>query len=240
MAKTIVGLFDTAFEANALVREVVGLGIPRDHISLMASRSDEALPPEASLEVTTGGDDAMVGAGIGAVAGGGVGLILGLVAFPIPGLGPVIAAGPIAAALTGAGIGAVAGGVIGALTHVGVPEDHAQHYAEGVRRGGTLVTIDATDASAPIVTEAMNRHRAVDVSSRAAQWRERGWTGFDPRAAAFTPEEIRRERARYRDRDRPLDADGGRISFAPPDAVTAVGARPTGRSARPSSEPKGH
>ncbi|MDB4929391.1 MAG: rane protein [Myxococcaceae bacterium] len=236
MAKTIVGLFDTAFEANALVREVVRLGIPRDHVSLMVSRVDESLSPDTAPEVTTGSDDAMVGAGIGAVAGGGVGLLLGLVAFPIPGLGPVIAAGPIAAALTGAGIGAVTGGVIGALTHVGVPEEHAQHYAEGVRRGGTLVTVGTTDASESLVTEAMNRHHAVDVSSRAAKWREGGWTGFDPGAGAYTPEEIRRERARYSDRS--LDVDAARISLAPPDEITAVGTRPVERGSRPSSEPK--
>jgi len=120
----------------------------------------------------------------------------------------VIAAGPIAAALTGAGIGAVTGGAIGALTHVGVPEEHAQHYAEGVRRGGTLVTVSSPDVLAPRVTDVMTRYRAVNVSDRAAKWRESGWKGFDASAPALTAEDIRRERALYARRavDRPLDA----------------------------------
>nr|MBK7064554.1 DUF1269 domain-containing protein [Deltaproteobacteria bacterium] len=167
----------------------------------MANRSGDALTRDTAPEVNTTGEDAMAGAGIGAVAGGIGGLIVGLVALPIPGLGPVIAAGPIAAALTGAGIGAVTGGVIGALTHVGVPEEHAQHYAEGVRRGGTLVTVSSPDVLASRVTDVMTRYHAVNVSDRATKWRESGWKGFDASAPALTAEDIRRERALYSNRD---------------------------------------
>jgi uncharacterized protein (TIGR02271 family) len=221
MAKTIVGLFDDASDAQAVVRELVDLGIDRDQISLMANRSAETLTRDTAPEVTTTGEDAMAGAGIGAVAGGIGGLIVGLVALPIPGLGPVIAAGPIAAALTGAGIGAVTGGVIGALTHVGVPEEHAQHYAEGVRRGGTLVTVSSPDVLAPRVTDVMNRYHAVNVNDRASKWRESGWKGFDASAPAMTAEEIRRERSLYANRD----LNQGQVAFPVVEEKLSVGKR---------------
>lgn len=221
MAKTIVGLFDDASDAQAVVRELNELGIDRDQISIMANRSGDALTRDTAPEVTTTGEDAMAGAGIGAVAGGIGGLIVGLVALPIPGLGPVIAAGPIAAALTGAGIGAVTGGVIGALTHVGVPEEHAQHYAEGVRRGGTLVTVSAPDVLAQRVSDVMTRYHAVNVSDRATKWRESGWKGFDASAPALTAEDIRRERALYSNRD----LDRGQVAFPVVEEKLTVGKR---------------
>lgn len=221
MAKTIVGLFDDASDAQAVVRELNELGIDRDQISIMANRSGDALTRDTAPEVTTTGEDAMAGAGIGAVAGGIGGLIVGLVALPIPGLGPVIAAGPIAAALTGAGIGAVTGGVIGALTHVGVPEEHAQHYAEGVRRGGTLVTVSAPDVLAQRVSDVMTRYHAVNVSDRATKWRESGWKGFDANAPALSAEDIRRERALYSNRD----LDRGQVAFPVVEEKLSVGKR---------------
>jgi len=204
-----------------VVRELGELGIERDQISLMANRSGDALTRDTAPEITTTGEDAMAGAGIGAVAGGIGGLIVGLVALPIPGLGPVIAAGPIAAALTGAGIGAVTGGVIGALTHVGVPEEHAQHYAEGVRRGGTLVTVSSSDVLAQRVSDVMTRYHAVNVSDRAAKWRESGWKGFDASAPSLTAEDIRRERALYANRD----LDRGRVAIPVVEERLSVGKR---------------
>jgi uncharacterized protein (TIGR02271 family) len=117
----------------------------------------------------------MKGAGTGAAIGGGLGLVAGLASLAIPGFGPVIAAGPIASALAGAGIGAAAGGMIGALTHVGVPEHEAEYYAEGVRRGGVLVTVRAEDDRADDVADIMENHGAQDVEERAAEWQSSGW-----------------------------------------------------------------
>jgi uncharacterized membrane protein len=203
MAKTIVGLFDDATEVEAVVQELTRLGVARDQISLMANRGEVgvAASREGAPETTTSGEDAMTGAGIGAMAGGLGGLIVGLVALPIPGLGPVIAAGPIGAALMGAGIGAVTGGVIGALTHVGVPTEHADHYAEGVRRGGTLVIVNSPEDLASHVASVMHEHHAVDVNERAARWREDGWKGFDASAPVLSADEVQRERVLYANRD---------------------------------------
>lgn len=102
--------------------------------------------------------------------GGLGGLLVGVLALPIPGIGPVIAAGPIAAALTGAGIGAAVGGIIGALTGMGVPEDDARTYEEGVKRGGTLVTVTAEDTQADSAAEIMRSHGAVNVDERATEY----------------------------------------------------------------------
>jgi len=102
--------------------------------------------------------------------GGIAGVLIGVGVMLIPGVGPILAAGPLVATLTGAGVGAVAGGLIGALTTAGVPEEHARYYEEGVRRGGTLVTVSASDADADEVMEIMNRHNPVDIEDRASQW----------------------------------------------------------------------
>jgi uncharacterized protein (TIGR02271 family) len=122
---------------------------------------------------------------IGGVTGGVAGLLASLAGLAIPGIGPVLAAGPLVAALTGAGVGAVAGGLIGALTSAGVPEEHARYYEEGIRRGGTLVTVAASDSDADEVMDIMNRHNPVDIEERASQWRETG-TATTGTAAAMT------------------------------------------------------
>ena len=97
--------------------------------------------------------------------------------------GLCIAIGPIATALTGAGIGAAAGGLIGGLTKAGVSENHAEYYAEGVRRGGVLVTVRTTDALAERAADILDIAGATDVDERAAEWRsgsEHGRLGNTP------------------------------------------------------------
>jgi uncharacterized protein (TIGR02271 family) len=120
------------------------------------------------------------------------GLLVGLGALTIPGIGPVLAAGPLAAAvsgLVGAGVGAVAGaaagGLLGALVDMGIPEEQAGIYAEGVRRGGTLVTVETEDRDLDRVRDVMNRHDPVDIDERASQWRSSGWQGFDANAQPY-------------------------------------------------------
>ena len=72
----------------------------------------------------------------------------------------------------------------------GVPEEHAHYYAEGVRRGGTLVTVNADDARADMAYSIMQRHGAVDVNERGAEWRSSGWSRFDPNADPYTTDQI--------------------------------------------------
>jgi uncharacterized protein (TIGR02271 family) len=196
MTKTIVGLYDDFSTAQRVVQALVDAGFERDNISLVAS--DARGEYTSQIDTDTGiGTGAGVGAGIGAVLGGIGGLLVGLGALAIPGIGPVIAAGPLIAALTGAGIGAVAGGLVGALVDMGIPEEEAEYYAEGVRRGGTLVTVTAADEMANQAASIMENYDPINVEERASQWQESGWTGFNANAAPYTDEEITRERDRY-------------------------------------------
>lgn len=199
MTRTVVAIYDEFQTANQAVRELVDNGFPRDNISIIANNAQgeysyaSSKPSTAASTNETVADEtgagAGVGAGIGAAIGGIGGLLIGLGALTIPGIGPVIAAGPLAVALstlTGAGVGAVAGGVtgglLGALIGLGIPEEEAEFYAEGVRRGGVLVTVQTEDGSTEQVMSILNRHHPADINERAAQWREQGWTGYDPNA----------------------------------------------------------
>jgi uncharacterized protein (TIGR02271 family) len=84
------------------------------------------------------------------------------------------------------------------LGHLGVPRDEAGFYAEGVRRGGALVVVRASDADAERAAAIMEGRSVVDYQERSARWRETGWTGFAEGATPYTAEEAERERAAYR------------------------------------------
>lgn len=207
--KTIAGLFDNLEAAHAALRDLRALGLSSSDVSLVAHDAageyGQALGrTDLSTTPADNGDATAAGAGMGAVLGGLTGMLVGLGALMLPGIGPVLAAGPLATVLSGligAGVGAVggglAGGLIGALVDLGVPEDQAQYYAEGVRRGGALVTARVGDKQASQVRAILNRHHAVDVDQRATDWRSGGWTGYDPTAQPYTREQVTAERSRY-------------------------------------------
>ena len=133
----IIGLFEDRREAESAVQQLVNSGVSRDYISIVSRDDNEDTRDLKSDDDTSG---AAKGAGIGAALGGVGGLLAGLAGLAIPGIGPILAAGPIAAALGGAlggaGLGAAAGGLIGALTDMGVPENEARHYEEQYARVG--------------------------------------------------------------------------------------------------------
>ena len=176
--KTIVGTYDNVETAYEVANDLVSAGFSRNDISIIANDPDSRYAPYVDVD---SGDDAAKGAGIGAVIGGLGGLLVGLGALAIPGVGPVIAAGPLLAALTGAGVGAVTGGIVGALIDLGVPDEEAHIYAEGLRRGKVLVTVQVPDTSASAVTRIMDRPGLVDIHREAETWRSSGWNNrFDP------------------------------------------------------------
>lgn len=187
---TIVGLFDDYRDADSAIRELEAAGIPSSDISLIANNTADRYgsyaPYGADRTERAQGSGTGTGAGIGAVLGGAAGLLAGIGALAIPGVGPVVAAGALAATLAGAGVGAVVGGLVGALVDAGIPREHADIYAEAVRRGGTLVTVRAEDTQRDRVSAILNRHSPVDIEERAESWRQTGWTGFDERAEPYT------------------------------------------------------
>jgi hypothetical protein len=200
MTKTIVGLYDRFEDAQAAVRELTEAGFERENISMVASDAEGKYTRDMHLEerAEDAASGAVTGAGVGAVLGGLGGLLVGLGALAIPGIGPVLAAGPLAAALAGAGIGAAAGGLMGALVDLGIPEEEAGYYAEGLRRGGTLVSLTTGDERSGEAARIMNRHNPVDLDRRSQHWtREDGWQGYDRSAQPYTNEDIARERERW-------------------------------------------
>ena len=120
----------------------------------------------ARADNTDTGSGAGTGAGIGAVLGGAAGLLAGIGALAIPGVGPVVAAGALTATLAGAGVGAAVGGLVGALVEAGIPREHADIYAEAVRRGVDFVALSFVRSP-------------VDIEDRAENWRQAGWRGFN-------------------------------------------------------------
>ncbi|MGF7159263.1 hypothetical protein FHS85_000882 [Rhodoligotrophos appendicifer] len=203
MTRTLTALFDDFAEARTTVAELEASGIPHSDISIVANNAGNRHSEHHHGEHhhSEAAEDAGKGAGIGGVLGGGAGLLAGLGLLAVPGLGPVVAAGWLAATATGAIAGAIAGGaaggIVGALTESGVDEDRAHVYAEGVRRGGTLVTVRTDEAHAATAEAILNRDTVIDPDVRGRAYREQGWTGFDESAPAYTHEEIERERSIY-------------------------------------------
>ena len=170
-------LFKDYRSAQDAVRELEKAGIPDDDISIVANNADKWFSPDLA---TAGGKGAAVGAGFGGVGG----LLAGLGLLAIPGLGPVVAAGWLAAALTGAAAVGAAGGVVGMLAEAGVATNEAEVYAESLRRGGSLVSA-RVPAAEKARFEAILNPSAVDVGKRRDELTAGGWTRFDPDAPDY-------------------------------------------------------
>ncbi|MDB5644466.1 hypothetical protein [Methylobacterium sp.] len=193
--QTITALYDDYDAASTAVSKLEAAGVAHGDISIVSSNEGDrhAGRLQTTTDVSGHGDHdttekastgAGTGATVGTVLGGAAGLLTGLGLLAIPGVGPVVAAGWLVATLTGAGIGAAAGGLAGGLTGAGLSEADAHTYSEGVRRGGTLVTVRADQAHASRVMDILEEHGSIDVDERAQNWRAQGWTA--PHAAAAT------------------------------------------------------
>lgn len=178
--RTITALFDSYSDAAKAVARLETAGIPHSDISIVSNDATERGrygEDGTRTDHPHAGTGTGTGASVGTLLGGGAGLLAGLGLLAIPGLGPVVAAGWLASTLLGAGIGAAAGGAVGALTGAGVDEAHAHGYAEGIRRGGTLVTVRAEDAHVAHVTDILDDDGTVDMAEREKTWKSEGWTG---------------------------------------------------------------
>jgi len=201
MTVTISRLYDNYADAQKAVTRLETAGVAHSDISIVANNSDNWFDSRRNDRDRDGVDDraesAGKGAGIGAGLGGAAGLLAGLGLLAIPGLGPVVAAGWLASTAVGAVAGAATGGLVGALTEAGVSEEDAHAYAEGVRRGGTLVSAKVADADRGRFEGLLNES-AVNLRDRTAAWQKSGWQSFDPAAQPYGADELRRERELYR------------------------------------------
>jgi stress response protein YsnF len=183
--KTISRLYKDYNTGARVVDELERAGIPRDDISIVANNESGWFDRDHTTSRVDrdhdGRDDraegAVTGAGIGATLGGVAGLLAGLGMLAIPGIGPVVAAGWLASTAAVAAAGGTAGGLIGALTQAGHDENEARTYAEGVQRGGTLVTARVDDSVAATAEAIMQRHDdRAEASTTGMAYRE-GTTG---------------------------------------------------------------
>jgi hypothetical protein len=164
----VIGLMDDRNQAKQVVEELLQAGFRKKEIGVITK--DDDVPAEFKAVAK----DAGKGAAVGALTG----LVLAATTMIVPGFGPLLVAGPAAALVAGLAYGGLAGGIIGTLISKGVPEDEAHTYAEGLRRGGTLVSVHAeTDQLAQRAVEIMATHGAVDIEERARQWKSEGWNG---------------------------------------------------------------
>jgi len=200
--QTLVALYHNFADAQSAVDELVRSGVDRTMISLVANNVtgeySRYVDPDYDADDAVTADD---GAAFGAASGGIIGALAGLGALAIPGIGPVIAAGPLIAALTGGAIGALAGAPTGGLvaglikTH-NVDAEDAEVYAEGVRRGETLMTVQVEDANVSRTRDILNRFNPTDVHGESSSWRNAGWSKFDESASPYTSTDVETYRTR--------------------------------------------
>jgi hypothetical protein len=184
MAKTVIGLVQDRAEARKVIDDLLKSGFRKKDIGVISPQEDFDDMAKAVTKDMAGG------AAVGALTG----LVLAATTMMIPAFGPLLVGGPAATLVAGAAYGGLAGGIIGTLISKGVPEDQAHAYAEGVRRGGTLITVHAEDDKlAPRAERLLKCQGAVDIEERARQWKSEGWNGRFPQeqVPAQISEEVR-------------------------------------------------
>jgi hypothetical protein len=160
-ARSVVGIFDRVEDAEATLNDLRAAGFTDSDISMVMQQRGAA--PERGASETKADEGTVAGASIGALLGG----VAGLAALAIPGIGPLLAAGPIAAAL-GALTGGALGGLVGSFSGLGIPTEHAKSYDAAIRAGGIVLAVRAPNRDADErAGRIMDQHGARERSSYA-------------------------------------------------------------------------
>jgi len=161
----VYGIYATPGTAEAAVDHLLARGFSNSSISVLLP-DDESTRAFAHAKSTKAPEGATTGATTGGVVFGGLGLLAGIGALAIPGVGPLIAAGPIMATLAGVGVGGAFGGLVGALIGSGIPEYEAKRYEGAVKEGGTLLSVHCdTSEQVDAAKQALKETGAKDISS---------------------------------------------------------------------------
>jgi hypothetical protein len=161
----VFGLYVTPATAEAAVDHLLAKGFTDGAISVLLP-DDESTRAFAHEKHTKAPEGTATGVTAGGVIGGSLGLLAGIGALAIPGVGPLIAAGPIMASLAGFGIGGAVGGLVGALVGMGIPEYEAKRYEGAVKDGGTLLSVHCdTSDQIDAAKTALRETGATDISS---------------------------------------------------------------------------
>ena len=161
----VFGIYKTANPAEDAVDQIGSAGFPQNAISVLLP--DMKTSREFAHEKNTKAPEGTAaGVTAGGVVGGTLGLLAGIGSLAIPGVGPLIAAGPIMAALAGLGVGGAVGGLVGALVGMGIPEYEAKRYEGRVKDGGVLLSVHcATSEEIDRAKDLLKRTGAEDISS---------------------------------------------------------------------------
>lgn len=165
MSKAVVGIARTESEAENIVARLKKAGIADSDISVLLPdcSGNHDFVHEHNTKAPEG---ATIGVSAGGVTGGVIGLLAGIGAIAIPGVGPFIAAGPILATLSGAAVGATVGGIAGGLVGLGMPEYEAKQYETKVKEGNTLISVHTQNSDeADRIKDLFKDAGATDVSS---------------------------------------------------------------------------
>src|SRR5690242_11763155 len=173
--KTIVALYDDFEDAVHAVKALEEAGFQHEDLSLVANNAGQRWGEAHALRQSDAAE------GSARTTGAGPGLLASLDSHAVPGVGPVLAAGAVP------GTGA-AEGLVGGLGKMGVPEQQAHTYAEGVRRGGAIITARVPADQAERATGILERHHAADIEERREAWQRGGWRSFDAGAEPWTVE----------------------------------------------------
>ena len=161
--RVVIGLASNHAQAETIVNDLRASGFWNNNISVLFPSMK--ITRDFALEQNTKAPEgAIAGVGAGGLLGGTLGLLAGLGALLIPGIGPIIAAGPLVAMLTGAAAGATVGGVAGALIGLGIPEVEAKQYEGEIKSGNILISVHAADANErAIAKRVFERHGATSI-----------------------------------------------------------------------------
>ncbi len=164
MAKAVIGVFRSEEFAKEAIAELKRNGFDEREISLIAKDKQEQKnrgDAEPEQRLTMEDQNLSEGMFTGSALGGIAGLLAGAGALLIPGIGPIIAAGPLAAFLTGV----VGGGLAGGLVDFGIPEERGRYFEERVKKGDILVTLKADDDEIQEIASILENNGAEDVES---------------------------------------------------------------------------
>jgi hypothetical protein len=178
MSRTIVALYDQVDKVKEVIGDLITHGFPREKVSLIAS------DPEARSSRKRGKAGKRKGE-TRALLEGAASLLVGRGAYTIPGVGPVLAAGPLQVVLEEAGMGAAARDLVGALTSVGVEELDAGFFAGGMRRDGALVLVYTEDKRGDLAVDLLNRHAPLDIERQLVSRSVPRWRGFNESPEQF-------------------------------------------------------
>jgi hypothetical protein len=161
----VFGIYKSRTQAEQAIERLISAGFSSNDISVLLA--DEHSTREFAHEKNTKAPEgAATGAAAGGVIGGTLGLLAGIGALSIPGVGPLIAAGPIMGALAGMGAGGAVGGVVGALVGMGIPEYEAKRYEGRIKEGGILLSVHCeTSEEVSRAKEILEQTGAEDISS---------------------------------------------------------------------------